>query len=281
MSEPNIARLATPHLTDFHVHCDYSTDAVGTIDEYCRAALARGLAEICFVTHYDTNPAVDSGDCFVRIKGVERRAAPEHLAPYVDEVHRAHDEYYPRGLMVKLGIEVGWWEGCEDTVRGAIERYPFDYVLCGIHDVGDVCICSHDTEGNLGRMAPERLIEEYFRQAVLAARTGLFSALAHLTYYRRFGEQYYGSIINELHRPYLPELWEALRAGGTAMEINTSAIRHGLGEYYPPPGLIHAARRAGVRVERLGSDSHRPEQVGLDFDAAAPLVAEQAPYYGE
>lgn len=271
----------TPHLTDYHVHCDYSTDAVGTVSDYCRAALKRGLAEICFVTHYDTNPRMISGDCFVRIKGADYRAAPEHLAPYVEDVHRTHDEFYPLGLMVKVGVEIGWWEGCEETVQEVIERYPFDFVLCGIHEVGDVCICSRKVEENLGRVTPEWLVEEYYRQATAAAGTGLFDALAHLTYYRRYGEQYYGAIINELHEPYLAALFAALKRGNTGLEINTSAIRHGLGEYYPPPKIIHAARRAGVRIERLGSDAHRIEQIGLDFDAAAPLVAEHSPYYGE
>lgn len=281
MSEPNIEPLRTPHLTDFHVHCDYSVDANGSIRDYCEAALQRRLAEICFTTHYDMNPASESIDCYILVKGKRMRTSPEMLAPYVEEVHQAHDEYYPRGLAVRLGIEIGWWPGCEETVTAVTNKYPFDYILCGIHDVGDICICSRDIPRHLGRVTPEWLVEEYFRQATIAAETGLFSAIAHLTYYRRFGQGHYGEIINRLHEPYLPEFFEALMRTDTALEVNTSAIRHGLRDYYPAIRLVNAAKRSGVRIERLGSDSHLPSQLGLDFDAAAPLIAEHAPYYGE
>jgi len=99
--------LPTPGLADYHCHCNYSIDADGGIEEYCEAALQRNLAEICFTTHYDTNPATSSTDAFIRIGGENRPATPVSLEPYVADVRRAHDRFYPMGLSVKLGIEIG------------------------------------------------------------------------------------------------------------------------------------------------------------------------------
>ena len=67
------ATLPFAGVSDFHCHCDFSVDAVGSVDDYCRAALKRGLAEICFTTHYDTNYAINYSDNYIRIDGYIRR----------------------------------------------------------------------------------------------------------------------------------------------------------------------------------------------------------------
>jgi len=277
----SVQPLEIPHQTDYHCHCDYSADAEGTIKEYCEAALKRGLAEICFTTHYDTKPDSTMCDCFIRIDGKLFPGSPERLAPYVRDVRAAHDEFYGYGLTVKLGVEIGWWEGCEESTALLLTAHDFDYVLGGIHELGDINICTSKVEQNIARLSGEELIEQYFRQAILAARSGLFTSLAHIGYYRRHALAYFGDIINTAPAQYLPDLFDALKATDTGLEINTSAMRHGLDEYYPPLPIINAAKKAGVTVARLGSDAHRPDQVGFDFEGAAPLIAEHMPYYDE
>jgi histidinol-phosphatase (PHP family) len=42
--------------TDYHMHSTFSHDGHGTLDEMCRAALARGLSEICLTEHIDFDP---------------------------------------------------------------------------------------------------------------------------------------------------------------------------------------------------------------------------------
>jgi histidinol-phosphatase (PHP family) len=59
---------------------------------------------------------------------------------------------------------------------------------------------------------------------------------------------------------------------GTALEINTSGMRHGMNHYFPPVDVVNAAKKAGVAVTYLGSDAHRPEQVAFEFEAASSLV---------
>ncbi len=89
-----VEQLNTVGLSDYHCHCDYSIDAVGTIDQFCEAALQRGLAELCFTTHWDTNPLTGSPDNVIRIGGERKPTVPDNLAPYVDDVLRAREKYY-------------------------------------------------------------------------------------------------------------------------------------------------------------------------------------------
>ncbi len=96
--------LTISGLADYHMHCDYSVDAVGSIDDYCMAAISRGLAEICFTTHYDSDFEVDFGDNYINVKGERHRVSVEALQPYVDDVRAAHEKFYQSGLSVRLGL---------------------------------------------------------------------------------------------------------------------------------------------------------------------------------
>ncbi|MFH1372628.1 MAG: histidinol-phosphatase HisJ family protein [bacterium] len=272
---PELTPLTQISLADYHCHCDYSIDAIGSIDDYCRAALQLGLVEICFTTHFDTNPAAGSGDCFIRIDGEKRPATPDNFEVYVDHVHRAHEEFYPRGLSVKLGVEIGWWPGCLESVSGLLDRFDLDHVLCGIHEIYDRCICFDRFSQSFAHLTVDQFCREYFHQVKTAVHSGLFDAIAHLDYYVRFGHKHYGPVIHKAYAPYLNELFDSLKATDTALEINTSAIRHGFHQYYPSMAILNSARRAGAALRFLGSDAHRPEQVGLDFDAAAVLIPDR------
>ncbi len=258
---------------DYHVHCDYSIDAEGTIDEFCEAAIKRNLAEICFTSHYDANPNLDGSVEFIVVKGEKLPVSPDSLAYYVDDVHRAADEFYSRGLSVKLGVEIGWFKGCEEIVQRLKERFAFDYVLCGIHEIDDICFCGGSGYKRLfANLTPEEVAGKYFEDVILAAKSGLFDSIAHLVYYLRSGQDYYGEQILRVHEPYLEDTFRALIESSTGIEINTSGIRHGLREYYPRMDVINAAKKAGVTVNFLGSDAHKPQQIGFDFEAALALV---------
>jgi histidinol-phosphatase (PHP family) len=270
----SIERLNTPGLTDYHCHCDYSIDATGTIDEYCEVAVRRGLAEICFTTHWDTNPAGSGQDNVIRIAGLSKPAVPDNLAPYVEDVLRARNEFAPRGLSVVLGLEYGWFPGCEESAARLKERYPFDYFLCGIHEVDNRCFsCEQCYPKCFPHYTVEQLVEKYVGEVETAARSGLFDCIAHLDYIRKYGEAYYGPRLNELLLAQLiGRAFPVLASGRTALEVNTSAIRRGYDDNFPRASIVNAARRAGVDVRYLGSDAHAPGQVGYDFDAAASLV---------
>ncbi|UCE23195.1 MAG: histidinol-phosphatase [Candidatus Zixiibacteriota bacterium] len=268
-----IQPLHVPGVSDYHVHCDYSIDAQGTVDEFCEAAIKRNLAEICFTTHFDANPNSDGQVEYIRVKGENRPVTVENLQPYVEDVRRVAEKYYAEGLSVKLGIEIGWYPGCEEMVERLKQQYHFDYVLCGIHELDNICFCCrHSYERCFGRYSAEQLAEKYYTEVQVAARTGLFDTMAHLAYYLRSGLDYYGDAVAVAHRPHLDETLRTLIDHNVGIEVNTAGIRHGLKNYYPPVEIINSARRAGVGVSFLGSDAHSPEQIGFDFEAALALV---------
>ncbi|MHA1290154.1 MAG: PHP domain-containing protein, partial [Candidatus Thorarchaeota archaeon] len=92
---------------DYHIHPNYSIDAEGSIEEYCEEALRKGLKEIAFTTHLDTNSIAD--DCYVNIRGkkVSTRSSV-WLEDYEASIKSADDKYQERGLRVRLGVEVDY-----------------------------------------------------------------------------------------------------------------------------------------------------------------------------
>lgn len=274
---PIIEPLNISGLADYHCHCDFSIDAVGSIDDYCRAALTRGLVELCFTTHYDADPGSDGGASFIRVKGKDKPANPDNLASYVEAVLEAHDKYYPLGLSVKLGLEFGWYAGCEKEVTALRERYPFEYMLCGIHELESVCFCCHDKfEKCFSRYSVEEVVDRYTAEVVTAAESKLFNTIAHLDYVRKYGLGFYGPQLDDLLLTRAAEpIFEALKSSGTALEVNTAGMRRQPADYFPRVKLVNLARRAGVDIRYLGSDAHTPHDVGYDFDTAASLVPDQ------
>lgn len=260
-------------IMDYHVHCDYSIDAEGSIEDFCEAALRRNLAEICFTTHFDSNPNSDGHANFIRVKDEKKKATIDNLAPYIDHVHKAHDIYYPLGLSVKLGVEYGYFEGCLDDAAKLKEAYPFDYFLCGIHEINNLPFCSRRlfTEA-FKDFTAEEMVENYFNQVVDASESKLFNTIAHLEYYLKYGLQYYGDDLKDAYKPHLKRTWESLKKNNVALEVNSAAYRHGSGDHYPSIEIINDAKINGVAVIYLGSDAHNPEQIGADFEFTAPLV---------
>ncbi|UCD93457.1 MAG: histidinol-phosphatase [Candidatus Zixiibacteriota bacterium] len=267
-------------LADYHVHPDFSFDATGSVDDYCRTAVEKRLAEICFTTHFDTNPVLPESSRSITVAGKAIHHSIENLQPYVDAVEKAREEFYP--LMVKCGIEVGYYPGCEKETSELFQKYRFDYRLGAVHEVDDFDLCREEYFLAMhSKVSLETLVDRYFALVGKAVESGLFDAIAHLDLYKRFGVKYYGREVSIIHREKLAPVFEAMVEHNIGMELNTSGLRKGAGEYYPSMDIVNMGRKAGVGITTIGSDAHRPEHLAYDFDTAALIAHELFPYISE
>ena len=128
-------------------------------------------------------------------------------------------------------------------------------MIGSVHDVNGSSILERDFAPEYFAEHPiEDWIAGYFKKAEEIAESELFNVIAHLDVYKRYGIAAYGDKIRTAHEPYIEGLFDKMKEHGLALEINTSGIRHGIGEYYPSMGILNAARRAGVSVATIGSD---------------------------
>ncbi|MEW6014211.1 MAG: histidinol-phosphatase [Candidatus Zixiibacteriota bacterium] len=269
-------------LADYHIHPDYSIDATGTIEEYCATALEKNLVEICFTTHYDSNPRGPEGERVMRVDGKSLPLSIETVQRYYDDVRAAQEKYFPLGLEVKCGIEVGYWEGCEEPIASLFRKFPFDYRLVAIHDIDDICVCCKSRyEACFSRFSVEEMADKYFALVKKAAKSALFDCLAHLDVYKKYGIGFYGNEVLAVHRGRVEPVLETMAEYNLGIEINTAALRRGHSEYYPSMEIVNLARQAGVRIAAIGSDAHKPEELAFDFEVAAGVAYELFPYCDE
>ena len=238
---------------DYHVHESHSSDAPGaTVKKYCRMAERRGIDEIAFTTHLIlTGPDVEHG------------VSPEKIPEYLDEIEAAR-----RGTTVELrsGLEVDYFPEVERRIETVLDEHSLDFVLGSLHYIRGIDIGSRRNSPRFfaGRSLEESL-DVYFDGFREAIESGLFDAMAHPDYFRKY---------LHLTRPE-PATWEeygatiyeaidSLRSHGVGISVNSSGWRHGIGDVYPIRGLLEAANKAGVEKVTVGSDCHSIEDLGVN-----------------
>jgi histidinol-phosphatase (PHP family) len=241
-------------MIDYHIHTKLCGHATGEMEQYVERAIEIGLQEIGFSDHL---PFVDFERPGLAMKLSE-------LPQYVQSVERLRQTY--PNIIIRLGIEVDYFPQLESQISDLLVQYPFDYVYGSIHFLDDWSFDSPFAlpEWNLADV--DGVYEQYIDLLHQAARSGLFDILSHLDLVKIYGFRPTKNMLS---------LWESLiktvREKGLAIEINTSGLRKPVGEIYPSEEIVELISRYGVPIV-FGSDAHRPEDVGRDFNIASQLV---------
>ena len=242
-------------IVDYHMHLRDEEERIAhtieAAERFVETAAARGVDEIGFSEHVyyfrETRPL------WTVPYHVER--CVYDLEPYVEAVVEAKH----RGLPVKLGIEVDYVRGLEEETRALLAPYPWDFVLGSVHFVDGLGIDGRPRL--LDTVGVEETWRRYFEELAAAARSGLFDVLAHPDVVKIWGE-----------RPAAVDYSTLLAAlDGVCLEVSSAGLRKPVGELYPDPALLRAAREQGVPIT-LASDAHVPRLVGEDFDRALALA---------
>lgn len=244
-------------LVDYHTHHHRCGHASGQLKEYVEAAMRAGLLEIGLSDH---SPLYHLGEDPHPRPGT---AMSHHEFPaYLQEMQEIRERF--RGhIAVRLGVESDYVLGWDEHYRTLWHTTPLDYVIGSVHWLGTWSIFSPELPA--GRSAAD-IYEEYLRTTQAAARSGAYDIIGHLDCLKTRGH------IPDLSiTPLLEETVQVIAQSGAAIELNTSGWRKGLGEPYPREELLAVCRHYGVSVT-LGSDAHRPEDVGANFAEAVALL---------
>jgi len=263
----------TVDLIDYHIHPGYSLDATGSIEAFCQEALKRGLKEICFTTHFDTDPRRKKIDPFMIVDG---RQVPleEGLPKYFREVKETQRRYEEMGLLVRLGLEVDYAPHFEEELRETLSGIEVDFLLGSIHCLEGVAFTDRrEYERCFQRKSVREMSRRYFENLAALVKSNLFDCVAHLDGYKKYGFTYYGEKIFTAHRDYIEPVLELMSSHDLGMEVSTGALRRGFEDFYPSREILGLIKEYGVKVAVLGSDAHHPEEVGYEIKRAVDSLA--------
>jgi len=264
---------SNPHKADYHVHPGYSLDANGTVDQYCARALELGIREICFTTHYDSDPHRKEIDPFVQVDGEIVPLSEQSVGRYIDDVRSAGERYRPSGLKVRVGLEVDYAPHIEEKLRHELARFDLDYRLGAVHCLDHIAISASDeAEQYFRRKSVGEMLSEYYRVLSLAVQSGLFEVMAHLDIYKKYGLGFYGKEALTGHRGLVEPVLELMAEKDIGIEINTGVLRKGHQEFCPGSEIVKLALEKGVGIVAYGSDAHKVGQLGEGIREAYAVV---------
>lgn len=235
---------------DTHLHTDLSPDSDVPIDVYGAAAAARGLAELAITDHVDFEPGAQAYD-YTTYALRER------------SVREAAERWAPHGVTIRFGVELTYDRSWEAEIRSHLARHTYDFTIGSVHSRVDSPYGSRRVAAWVGGRSLAEIVAPSFDEVVAGARTGLFDSFGHIDSVKRFlwphvtAEQLAAE--PELYDPILVALIDS----GTALEVNTSGLRHPVGETYPSAAIVARYHAMGGRRVTVGTDSHRANHFGV------------------
>lgn len=240
-------------LTDYHTHTRRCGHAIGTLDDYVRAAVDRGIAEIGLSDHLWLYHEP-------RSRRDPRWAMPEEEFDAHHAEMIAARERWRGQANVRVAVEADYIEGREHELEAILGRYEFDYVLGGVHFIDDWMIDDEDQKARYRERPVADVYREYYRRVRSAVRTGLFDLIAHLDLPKKFGDVPESDIGEAVE-----ETLDAIRETAVAVEISSAGLRKPAGEIYPSAAILRAMCRRDIPIA-LCSDAHDPAHVGFAYD---------------
>ena len=262
---PEVEAGEDPQATDLpldaHLHTDQSPDSAVPIDVYAALAVARGIPELAITDHVDfdrRDPAYD----YVAFSERERT------------VRDAAARWADRGVQIRFGAELTYNRSWEDDLRAHLRHHRYDYAIGSVHDWPDSpYVPNRVRTWATGRPLGE-VLGPYLDQIVGAAQSGLFDTIGHLDVVKRYLHPHVLPEDLALRPELLDPALAALAGSGTALEVNTSGLRHRVAETYPAPWAVVRFRELGGRRVVAGSDAHRADWFAWGLEAGYRVLAE-------
>lgn len=248
------------YCSDYHLHTLISSDSPASLEQQAYSALDAGLNELCVTDHW--NLLDQSGTSLSHTRNWEESIA---------QIHRAR-EIFGNQLEIRLGIEVGNGEidptGISEGLASAGSE--LDFVIGSLHNMslasGGLGIftaakqCQHMEEGIA-------LLDDYINTLMALADTDTFDVLGHVIYPLRYLPSQWQLTLDP-YEEQLRALFRTLVQSGRGIEFNTTQ-GHTIEEW---TDVLKIYRNCGGEILTIGSDAHRPGQVGAGFQDAAALM---------
>ncbi|MHA2224117.1 MAG: histidinol-phosphatase HisJ [Candidatus Hodarchaeales archaeon] len=244
---------------DYHTHTYLCNHASGEVEDYIRAGINRGLKEIGISDHFPMNLLPEH----FHIYSMTMIDFPDHL----NEIKRLKQKYQDK-IVVKISSEVDYFPAAFEGYREIIKPFywDFDYIIGSIHAVpweGFEALPIDEKQAIpiIIELGVDKVFSEYYNSVLDMVRSNFYHVVGHLDLPKKYGLT-----------PQNPEvIWQKvlqvldeIEKRKMVVEINTSGLRKNI-EQYPSEEMIKELIQRKIPIT-LGSDAHRPQDVGRDFE---------------
>ncbi len=251
-------------LHDYHMHSSFSTDSTASMESMIQSAIDKNLKGICITEHYDIDYPNYNGE-----------SSPMFLVDFEAYLSKYQElaAKYQGKLDFAFGLELGLQPHLANTYYDCLRKYPFDFIIGSIHTCN-----GHDPyypEFYFKDIEEEEAYRNYFKFILdnLSVYDG-FDSLGHLDYVVRYGPNKDKFYTYEKYKDLLDPILMKLVSMGKAIECNAGALSRGLKTTNPNSTILRRYRELGGELVTIGSDAHKPEAIGADFDFARAILLE-------
>jgi len=171
-------------------------------------------------------------------------------------------------LHLLTGVELGQPHHIPEESARLLARHSYDFVLASVHNLRnreDFYYMDFSREA----IDVRDILRLYFDELLEITAWGNFDSLAHLTYPLRYITGKYGITVSlKSFEEQITHVLERLAQTGKALEINTSGLRKPGGTLMPPEQILHRFYEVGGQLITVGSDSHKPRDIGSGIQYA-------------
>ncbi len=242
-------------MVDYHTHTRLCRHASGEIRDYVLSAINKNFKEIGVSDHM---PLPDGFD-------PEHRMSVDEFKTYKQWYDSVVEEFGDK-IKIKFGIEAEFIEEKIDFIKEFVLNGKFDYVIGSLHFIGDWNIASHREAWKWDGRDVNEVYESYYKTVKKLVSSGIFDIVGHFDMIKKFGHRS-DKNFEELVR----EILKIVKECGLCVEINTSGLRHKVGEIYPSIWILEIVKEYEIPLT-LGSDAHDPNDVGKGFEVAYQLI---------
>lgn len=244
---------------DFHLHSHFSADSAAAMDEMVYAGKSIGLSGICFTDHVD----LDYPDSQISFEFM-----------YDDYINELNDirASVQGDFEIYTGVEIGMQPHIYAENEALLKDRGFDFIIGSIH-----CVNKKDLyDGSyLEGITHDQGIINYFQDMLKCLDNfSDFDVLGHLDGIRRYLYGNKESFSYEVYKGYIYDVLSRLVNSHKGIEVNTSGLRYGLSSFHPLPEILKLYRSLGGEIITIGSDSHRPDTLGYEFNNALNLLTD-------
>lgn len=249
-------------------------------DQYLAVAKSRGMKEVGIVDHLYrfrearayfertldlTSPTIGSMQR-VWLDSV----MSESLGEYVEAVRRAQAKWAKEGVMLRLGVEVDYFMDEEESLRDLLSQHSWDFVIGSVHFWRGWGFDNPETANRFNELSLDIVYEEVADVIEAAARSQIFSFIAHVDNLKVFGQRPNEAV---LHRFY-ERVAHSLAQNDVASEWNAGLYyRYPVKEACPSDALLSYFSTHGVPLT-VSSDAHFPDDLGRYTDYGLEVLKE-------